>query len=492
MKKLTFCSIGLLSISMNLQAFCGFYVAKADGKLFNKSSQVILARNSDSNRNTITMSNDYQGDFKEFAMVVPVPVVLRENDIKIVKKDLFDRFDGYSAPRLAEYYDPNPCAPVVIECDGSFISKGAATNFRTTLLESKKDLNVTIEARYEVGEYDILILSAKESNGLKTWLTTNGYKIPDKANEVLTPYIKSGMKFFVAKVNIERMQQKRKNYLSPMQISFVHKKFMLPIRLGMANANGPQDLIVYMFTKYGRVETANYPTLEIPSNIKIPLFIKDHFGKFYKSVFSKKWTNNKSASFLEYSWNLDGDNFTKCDPCSTTPPNAQELIDAGVDWVSHSGNQWGANYAGKLHFTRLHIRYDRKNFPQDLIFTETRNKNNFQGRYILNHPATISDESCNQTLNYYKSVQKRRRLEMENLKEYTWWNTNRYTAYLNKYQDKINYLEQDDDSTENNYLPIFPLNPKKPINIFIFWISVFIVFCSGLFYFITRKRIVKI
>jgi hypothetical protein len=51
----------------------------------------------------------------------------------------------------------------------------------------KKDLGVKIEAKYLVGEYDILILSAKESSGLKTWLNENGYKIPPGADEVLEP-----------------------------------------------------------------------------------------------------------------------------------------------------------------------------------------------------------------------------------------------------------------------------------------------------------------
>ena len=41
-----------------------------------------------------------------------------------------------------------------------------------------KALGVTIEAQYTVGEYDILILSAKQSGGLETWLTENGYRIP--------------------------------------------------------------------------------------------------------------------------------------------------------------------------------------------------------------------------------------------------------------------------------------------------------------------------
>jgi hypothetical protein len=35
---------------------------------------------------------------------------------------------------------------------------------------SRRSLGVTIEEKFTVGEYDILILSAKESNGLATWL----------------------------------------------------------------------------------------------------------------------------------------------------------------------------------------------------------------------------------------------------------------------------------------------------------------------------------
>ena len=74
-----------------------------------------------------------------------------------------------------------------------------------TSASGKKDkkLGVKVEAKYTVGEYDILILSAKESGGLKTWLLRNNYKIPANANEVLYPYIKSKMKFFVVKVNVD-------------------------------------------------------------------------------------------------------------------------------------------------------------------------------------------------------------------------------------------------------------------------------------------------
>src|SRR5688572_23603964 len=95
-------------ISNEAAAFCGFYVSKADGTLKNKTSQVILVR--DCNRNVITMYNDFKGNLKDFAMVVPVPVVLERKDIKVVEQTIFNTLNDYSKPRLVEYYDQNPCA----------------------------------------------------------------------------------------------------------------------------------------------------------------------------------------------------------------------------------------------------------------------------------------------------------------------------------------------------------------------------------------------
>src|SRR6266849_10507317 len=88
-------------------ALCGFYVAKADAKLFNQASQVVLVRNED--KTVLTMANDYQGDLKEFAIVIPVPTVLEREQINVATNKLIEHLDAYSAPRLVEYYDENPC-----------------------------------------------------------------------------------------------------------------------------------------------------------------------------------------------------------------------------------------------------------------------------------------------------------------------------------------------------------------------------------------------
>src|SRR5215467_5042556 len=98
---------GVLFSTPTILGFCGFYVAKADTKLFNKASQVVLVRDGD--RTVMTMANDFEGDPKEFAVVIPVPTFLTRGQIHVGDKALIDHLDAYSAPRLVEYFDQNPC-----------------------------------------------------------------------------------------------------------------------------------------------------------------------------------------------------------------------------------------------------------------------------------------------------------------------------------------------------------------------------------------------
>ena len=110
MKRLTGSAIALLSIALlpgSAGAFCGFYVARADTKLFNRASQVALARDAD--RTVITMANDFEGDTRDFAIVVPVPVLLQREQIHVTQRSYLEHLDAYSAPRLVEYFDEDPC-----------------------------------------------------------------------------------------------------------------------------------------------------------------------------------------------------------------------------------------------------------------------------------------------------------------------------------------------------------------------------------------------
>jgi hypothetical protein len=373
--------VALVAISAQVAAgpaaaFCGFYVAQADSKLFNKSSKVVLTR--DGQETAITMASDYEGDAKEFALVVPVPTFIERKQIGVVDMKTIDHIDAYSAPRLVEYNDEDPCTPPPQPV--AMVADAAARPLGLSAIVPPHH-GVTIEANYDVGEYDVLILSAKESDGLVAWLTENGYKIPAGATSVLGSYIKQNMHFFVAKVNLDRMKLIGAGYLRPLQVRYQTAKFMLPLRLGTVNANGPQDLIVYAVTRNGRVEAVNYPNVKVPTGMDVPLYVKDEFGPFYKATFDRIVAKaNMRAVFVEYAWNMGN-----CDPCSAPPLSTKELVELGARWVGDASEEpafWGV----QAYVTRLHVRYDAKSFPEDIAFEETADRESFQGRYVLRHP----------------------------------------------------------------------------------------------------------
>ncbi|MEQ9670873.1 DUF2330 domain-containing protein [Coleofasciculus sp. G2-EDA-02] len=387
-------------------AFCGFYVAKADTKLYNQASQVIIARDSD--RTILTMANDYQGDVKDFALVVPVPVVLEQEQVQVANPKIIERLDGFSAPRLVEYFDPNPCIPPApAQFRGSARGVTSSDEYGENLGDSA--LGVTIESRFSVGEYDILILSAKESDGLETWLRRNDYRIPRGASRLLQPYIRQDMKFFVAKVNLKEFAAGGSQLLRPLQMAYESPRFMLPIRLGMINATTEQDLIVYILSPNGQAEVTNYRTVQIPSNAELPVFVKDEFAQFYKDMFQTAYEQErKKVAFLEYAWDMGW-----CDPCAADPLTREELEQAGVFWLN-------GNAPNNVFISRLHVRYTRDTFPEDLMFQETGSRQNFQGRYVLRHPYT-GEMNCPAADEYKRSLNQRFEQEAQTLAKLTGW-----------------------------------------------------------------------
>jgi hypothetical protein len=394
-------------------AFCGFYAGKADATLFNSASQVVIAR--DGKHTVLSMMNDYQGPLSEFALIVPTPVVLHEGQVRIADRAVFDHLDAYSSPRLTEYHDGDPCRTDFTW--GQYLyppypapSALAMMAAPSTAVARDKALGITVEAKYTLGEYDIVSLSARQSDGLEIWLRENGYKIPKGASAALKPYINQGMKFFIAKVNLREQMKTGYAMLRPLQFAFDSDKFMLPMRLGMLNAppNRAQDLIVYALTRHGRVESSNYRTTNVPANVNLPEFIKPQFGDFYKAMYAAaSIKEDYRAVFTEYFWNMGW-----CDPCAAQPLTRDELQDSGVFWLDGDSEQGSSSsqnqtlplrpppvFAGgsqPVMLTRLHLRYTPRTFPEDLMFIETKDSQNWQARYIIQHAFGGSVAECSE------------------------------------------------------------------------------------------------
>ncbi len=414
----------LLHSPVPARAFCGFFVSGADAELVNNASQVALLRKG--NRTVMTMSNNYKGPPQDFAMVVPVPTVLQKEQVKTLSADVFRHIDQLSAPRLVEYWEQDPCAPPI-----ESKAKGGARRMRGAMandeeVQKEGGLGVKIEAKFEVGEYQILILSARDSSGLSTWLSQNHYNLPKGAAGALAPYVRDQMKFFVAKVDIKKVKKDEHGavVLSPLRFYFDAPELRLPVRLGLLNAAGKQDLIVYILHPDKRFEVANYPNLFIPTNIEVADKVRTYFGSFYAELFDETLRrNNNKGVVTEYAWQTSG-----CDPCPTPPLDDGDLMTLGSDVLDTAtptpirkgrrgfpggGGYYGSNSSWVL--TRLHTRYDQATLSEDLIFHEAQplyggradgagglgdkgaqmqagGVNNFQGRYIIRHywPGAVS------------------------------------------------------------------------------------------------------
>ncbi len=329
-------------------AFCGFYVSGGGADAFNNATQVVLMR--DGTRTTLSMQNNYEGPLAEFAMVVPVPVVLMVDDVKTLDKSLFDKIDQLSAPRLVEYWEDDPCHRPEDDNNGSgdYGNNGGGNNG-----------DVVVEAEFKVGEYEISILSASDSGALSGWLESNDYNIPDRAEAHLQPYIDAGQYFFVAKVIASEVRyEDGRAVLSPLRFSYNSEEFSLPIRLGLISAEDEQDLIVQILARDQRYEAANYDNVTIPTNIDVRDGVRHEFGAFYNALFTRTLEENPGAVVTEYAWSA-----TQCDPCPLSGVlEPGDLASLGADLL-----QPGASLDNSWVLTRLHARYAADSVGEDIV-----------------------------------------------------------------------------------------------------------------------------
>jgi MYXO-CTERM domain-containing protein len=389
----------LLAAPQEAEAFCGFYVSGSGAQMFNDATQVVMMRLG--TRTVLSIQNDYQGPPEAFALVVPVPVVLKEKDVKTLDKDVFARVEQMGAPRLVEYWEQDPCEPdppmpppTAVMMSASPADDGAPV---------KRSLGVVVEAQFTVGEYQIVILSAKDSTGLDTWLRQEKYQIPAGAEPLLRPYVETGSKFFVARVDPQKVKfdAQGRVALSPLRFHYDAEELSLPIRLGLAASRGTQDLIVSILAPGQRYEVANYPNITVPTNLDVRPEMRERFGEFYAALFDKTLEKHPGAVVTEYAWQA-----TTCDPCPGPQLGPQDFQTLGADLLTGDAARAGGD---DFVLTRLHARYG-KDIKDDLVFRAAKAiaggrewtrengqleqgaqdapNNNFQARYAIRHEWT--------------------------------------------------------------------------------------------------------
>ncbi len=402
--------VSVLAIAASLfaahraEAFCGFYVGGAGAEMFNNATEVVLMRHGTTT--VLSMQNNYQGPPEGFAMVVPVPVVVQQSQVKTLDREAFKKVDVLGAPRLVEYWEQDPCyvmPPAEYElADVSSVKEEAAPDDGDDDRD-RREYHVKVEAKFSVGEYDIEVLSAQQSTGLDRWLRDHKYTIPPKAEPLLRPYVEQGTKWFVAKVDPKKVKfEHGMATLSPLRFYYDSPEFTLPIRLGLSNSSGTQDLIVNILAPNStRYEVANYPNATIPTNLLVNDAVRTRFGEFYAALFDHVLDKIPHAVVTEYAWQANS-----CDPCPGPVLDPNDLATFGADVID---TKYKNIDQMSFTLTRLHARYG-KDLGNDLVFravdpivggrgipdehgavpagVQHDSENNFQGRYIILHPWT--------------------------------------------------------------------------------------------------------
>ncbi len=383
-------SLVLSFLLPQVHAFCGTYVGTPGEQLTNTSSQLVVVK-SPEGRTTLTMTNNYQGDLADFAVVIPVPATLEATDVRLAEGSAVSEVDRYSGARLVSYtcedldrsaaLTPGPVALTLAACTASYDMSGLA-------LGGTAEDSVAVDTEFALGDYELAILTAEESTGLMDWLDLNGFGVDASAESLLQEYIDAGSRFLTARVGLEALIDGGDNTLAPIQIAYDSVDALtIPVRLGTLNSAGVQDLTLYVIgdSTEGAWSIANYPQATLDEEC-LWEDTGDSFAAFYEDRVDTAIADAGGTAWIaEYGWMAP---ISSCDPCPTAHQSgmAAALDPAALDmlaWhpdIAESDPSWAQWWSSYL--TRIQFQYRADDVVGDLQLYPTNISDNFQARYI--------------------------------------------------------------------------------------------------------------
>ncbi len=346
--------------------------------LTSHATVVVMLR--EGTRTVLSFQSDYAGPAEDFALVVPVPTAVQPSDVHTLHPSVFEAVERAAGPRVVALWERDPCPtpPTPVGSASPTSMMGAEVGQPFT---ARDDLvPVRVQSQFQAGEYDISMVEASDASGLEAWLRAQHLAVTERASAALRPYVEAGMQFFVARVNVARLAalspehaaglQQGRVMLSALRFHVDSERFVLPMRLGLANSAGEQDLTVHILSPEGRYAAANYRNRFAPTNQPLTLGLGVDLSRTYERLFARLSRTSPRTVFTEYAGAITP---RRADPSclgcerAGVSPAVLDALGAGelpghMRWTSEPGQ---ARYA---HFvlTRLHYRYAPSGLPQDL------------------------------------------------------------------------------------------------------------------------------
>jgi hypothetical protein len=257
----------------------------------------------DKRRQTTTLVPEVKGDLKKFSLLIPVAGRVSEKSIKVIKDEVHYQLLADTEPVLTVTRDEDPCGATKADAPASAAEALAPSPKKSSgaAKPSAADYGVKVEGHFEVGEYDLALLSAKNAKGLARWLRRFKYRVDDGVEAALGGYLDRGMKILVARVHLKKLLNEQFTSLRPLQIRS-RNPGQPTIPLAIAAASGTAHDIIVLSLGPERMDLASHRMLELPSSLELPAFVADDWAAEYERI-ADNWLNKnggRSAGLLEF------------------------------------------------------------------------------------------------------------------------------------------------------------------------------------------------
>ncbi|MFJ3923442.1 DUF2330 domain-containing protein [Streptomyces sp. NPDC090022] len=108
---------------------------------------------------------------------------------------------------------------------------------------------VGVVGRERLGDFDVARLTATDPDALRTWLTANGFELPDRLAAEVRPYVDQKWEYVAVRLAPERQGTTLNGTLEPLRIRFASDRLVYPMRLSRL-ARTPQSLGLYVLADH--------------------------------------------------------------------------------------------------------------------------------------------------------------------------------------------------------------------------------------------------
>jgi hypothetical protein len=359
----------LLALATPARAFPGVCVGRGGASCLVHTTHVVVLR--DRGTTVVTVMADYEGPITPFLFVLPVPSDVTAERVQTVKRGIVGRLEQISAPRLLTFYEQDPCRPGpaeqaweerILAHGRGFLTPGWVPPLSSADREPEEPKvskdpvlkGVESEFRYQV-------LSVPGPSELARALRERGYPLSQAGLDALGPSLRAGRGLLLAEVMPDRAELLGDRRLQLGGVRYWSRQPLttLPVRLGLLNARGRQDLFVYVLDREHRYQARDYENRIPPSNLEIDPERMPGVGPLYDALFERIRARSPRAFVTEFAWSTAG-----CgEPCPDEPLQPRELLSLGGDVVASEGTE---EEKPSYVLSRLHSRYDAASLPHDV------------------------------------------------------------------------------------------------------------------------------